>query len=273
MADSLHRVTSDITDEPYKGPNAVATAAGEASIAHFALGFFGLIGGFIATYVFHKPVGNFIARQQVKGLKLVQSAEKGEKRWGKILLSLFGHPDKHAFTSLLKPVESATQEGGHLLHEIATEELTRSGRGWLYNASDEIRKIPGVKQLLGLLGDSEEAIKRIDTSIIGGGILGAFGFFIAPMVFWITGAKHAGEGKDQFERAKDEIHTLRQQYDSLREKYVETTTKLEEAKAGGGMVITNSKPKRRDDTKPQTTVSAVARESVIAPQHEQAISS
>ena len=283
MVESAQGVTSDITDEDYKGPNAAVAAAGEGSIAHFGLGFVGLIAGFIATYIFHEPVANFIARQQVKGLALAakEGATKGEKFWGKMRLSLFGHPDKNALVSLLKPAEEVVKDGGgKLVHEIATGELARSGRGWLYNISDEIRRLPGVKQLLGFLGTDNDAIKRIDTAIIGGGILGAFGTFIAPIAFWITGAKHASEGKHQFERAKEEIHTMRAQYDSLREKYVEATTKLEEARVGRGVQaiedIRHAAPKREEIKKkietPTAQVSSITHDAMLAAAPAQAIS-
>lgn len=273
MARSVHRppgVTDDITDESYKGPSRVVAAAGEGSISHFVLGGVGLIIGFLITYVAHKPVGNFIANTRASALKMVEgAAAKGQTHWwGETLLGLFGHGEG-TFTGLVKANKNNIPGWRR---ELAAVELKKMETGWLYNVSDGFRKWPGIKQLLSLFGNTEQALKRVNTSIIGGGIMGAFGFFIAPIAFWITGVKHANEGKHQFERAKDEIHTLRGQYNELRKKYIEAKTEAEEHRVRArnievktnDLTQTGPMPKRRDDRQPGTVVSSAAHETVLS---------
>ncbi|MFN9003201.1 MAG: hypothetical protein ACK5VT_06245 [Alphaproteobacteria bacterium] len=68
-------------------------------------------------------------------------------------------------------------------------------------------EIPGAKQLRKRANIPEE---RLEAAVFGGGLLGAFGFFIAPWVYGVKGGLSAHQGQQQFKHAQDEIRHLRE---------------------------------------------------------------
>jgi len=71
--------------------------------------------------------------------------------------------------------------------------------------------------------------ERYKAVIFGGSLTAAFGFFILPILLAPFGWKRGNDGKQQFERAKDEIWDLRAENDKLREKNVDLKTRLTDA--------------------------------------------
>ena len=98
--------------------------------------------------------------------------------------------------------------------------------GWVQKTADTLASHMPKKLLEKVPQDRMRAV------IFGGGILGFLGFFVAPVYFLFTGAKHANDGRQQFERAKDEILTTRAERDALRDKFVQSQVELETLKAG-----------------------------------------
>ncbi len=131
--------------------------------------------------------------------------------------------------------------------------------------------------------------ERWSAAAFAGGIVGGITWLGSLVVSFFYGAKEGNKGKAQFERAKNEIHDLRAQYDSLRGKYLEASTQLEEAQvkrgadvntidgrspqksAKTGAPASDDNPERRDDQKPGNVVSSVSRDATIAAQHSNAI--
>lgn len=98
-------------------------------------------------------------------------------------------------------------------------------REWSHHAGHGMSKL---KMLSGV------SPQKMDAMVFGGGLLGVFGFFVAPLYFFVTGAKHSNAGKVQFREAQDEIITIRAERDALLEKYAEVKTELDTVKATGG---------------------------------------
>jgi hypothetical protein len=71
-----------------------------------------------------------------------------------------------------------------------------------------VEETPGMKTLIKKMNVSE---KRMEAVVFGSGLLGAFGFFIAPLAFAVRGGTQAHQGKLQFQRAQEEIRRLRQE--------------------------------------------------------------
>lgn len=174
---------SDITQEPYKGPGALVTGAGEGAITHYGTGAAGLVVGGAVSGVFAGPVNRI---------------EEGFKKF---------YIDNKDSASTLK---KATAHVASWPARIAE---------W------SVKHLPMKDKVLKLVPKD-----RMQAVIFGGGVLGFIGFFVMPIYFMFTGAKHANDGKEQFERAKDEIRTQRAENEALRNRYVETKLELEDLK-------------------------------------------
>ena len=192
MEEASNKPSRDIVEEEYKGPSAVAAAAGEGYIAHFVYAALGLTVGGLITYVFHKQAASVVNNLRTHFNK---GAETGSflVRWpSKFAIGILGHGKDAA----LSPETFAKFEQEH-----------RYGFGqWLIN------HVPGVKHLIKTADDD-----RMSTAITSGGILAAFGFFVMPLILGFRGARKGAEGRHQFERAKDAIIDLRAQNDQLRQ--------------------------------------------------------
>ena len=120
--------------------------------------------------------------------------------------------------------------------------------------------------------------KRVDAIIFGGGITALMGFIGSSLLYGGRAFAQAGEGKAQFERARREIIEMREQYDTLRDKYMRTRMELEDIRTTrdvnqGKLNISGDDPGIRPRNyldapalgeKPGTLVSAVAREAAVA---------
>lgn len=93
-------------------------------------------------------------------------------------------------------------------------------------AHSSIEHLPGRQRIF-----SRIPKERLEAVIFGGGLMGFIGFFVAPVLFMFSGAKHSNDGRRQFEDAQDEILTARGERDALRDKYVAAQTELETLKA------------------------------------------
>lgn len=173
---------NDITQEPYKGPGALVTGAGEGAIAHYGTMFAGLFGGGTLSGIFYKQVDHV----------------------------------EQAFRNFSK---------NNAAHENVVKRWSANIAGWVQNTADKIAHHMPQKLL------QRVPQERVRAVIFGGGILGFLGFFVAPLYFMFTGAKHSNEGRQQFERAKDEILTTRAERDALLQKYADVKTELDTMKA------------------------------------------
>lgn len=88
--------------------------------------------------------------------------------------------------------------------------------------------IPGHDWMKNKLFKNDAA--RATATIFGASLSAFVGFFLSPIYFLFTGAKHANEGKNQFERAKEEIRLIRSEHNALHERYAETKLELEDLK-------------------------------------------
>lgn len=221
MAKHLQTAEHDVAHEEYKGPSAVSAAAGEGFIAHYQWAAIGLVVGTLAATLFHKPAA-----------KLVESCRTGCKKLfntpfsviGKTGIFVFGHGQgskAHLEESFkhLNPIAHATD-----LKELQV--WTKSKEvGFGYSLLDHtLGKIPGIR------GKVQEWLKnggeQASNAVSVGGILAAVGFFIVPLFLAPKGALKGMEGKKQFDRAKSEIQTTRQENHVLRNQLAEARASL-----------------------------------------------
>ncbi len=135
-----------------------------------------------------------------------------------------------------------------------------AGHGWgtrlLANTAGAITKaahwiaeeIPGAKQLRQKAKIPEE---RLEAAVFGGGLLGAFGFFIAPWAYGVKGGLSAHQGQQQFKRAQDEIRHLRGELKAQ----AETAANPPEALAKDQPIIA-VEPEEQTNQTPKTEVTA-----------------
>lgn len=205
----------NIAEETYKGPSAVVAAAGEGYVAHFASLGIGLVVGGGLAYLFHKPVNNVMRSWKNAGVALAESGSRFKKLIGGFSQWLVGHPEG-TFSATLSDIERGigdpkmrgevtklveSKEGG-IIHVFSHKLISWLPTGW----TETVRA-------------KSEA--RLSAAIMGGGLLGAIGFFGVPFALAPSGAKKGLEGKRQFERLKGEVLDLRAENETLREKYVE----------------------------------------------------
>ncbi len=203
--------TADIGAQPYKGPSAFAAGAGEGFIAHFVWAAAGLIGGGLLTYTLYNHVKAPVEAIRNKGHKLIATEGKGlvstiQRGSGRLMNGIFGHGANHLpDTKTLEKVTYQHQQGFGL---------------WLTNHSAGL--IPGLKKWVEGIQQNE----RVSLAVTGGGIFAFVGYFIVPIILFITGSKKGNQGRKQFEAAQDEIWDLRAENDILKQKNSEMKTRL-----------------------------------------------
>ena len=222
---------SDILDEKYKGANAAVAAAGEAYYAHYWMALVGLVGGMAGALLFHNNIGRQIKNLRDSSILWVQSDNMAVRVSGKMMHGIFGtgrgylEDEYGAAKQLIKQIADSdlprvdkkfkTDVVENQLKHIKTKE-----RGFGYWLLDHTAyKIPGVK-------DKLSTVEGIDTAVAAGGLLGAFGFFVAPWFYAVKGVHNAFQGKDQFKRAQQEVQELREDLQFLENKNAELRAEL-----------------------------------------------
>lgn len=266
MAKRYHNEKDDITDEPYKGPSVAAAAAGEGFVAHWVLAGIGLITGVALTFIFRDTAKRSVSKMQETASKWINDASgvktfmaQVKKSSGNFIHALFGKGEgqlnnlRESLANCIDPKEAAKLERHFVYQE--------HGFGhWLLDHT--IGLIPGVRGLF------RNISSETSTAITIGGLLGALGFFGAPILWGKHGADKATDGKRQFERAKEEILETRAQYEALREKYIDARLELEDLKTAQA-VAQGSLKVAQDDTPTmhdKTAVSSITTASPTTPQ-------
>lgn len=217
----------DIVDEPYKGPGAFITGVGEGAVAHYGFAFGGMLLAGIATFIFHKPVGNLVEKIRTGAHGWQNNAAEGiasatKRQLGKFGNSVFG-------TGVTNEHKAARDAVRHLGSEVRgalekTISIREHGFGqWLLMHT--VGLVPAGKKML-----QQHVDPRVTNSIAVGGIAGFAGFILSPIYFMFSGAKHANDGRLQFEQAKGEIITTRGERDALLQQYAQMKTELDTLK-------------------------------------------
>lgn len=241
-----HGPHGDLAEENYKGPGIAASAAGEGFLAHYKWGAIGAVGGTGIAYIFKSAAATMVNAIREHANSIHGNPEgfiggwKKSVRWASHFLFGTG-PRKQAHFHTA--IENEIRNGGaHFTeHEMKAFNRWVSARelGFGYSilhhipyAGEYLEKLleikPGISEAEHALAVARAS--RATTALSVGGIAAAFGFFVMPFIVAHRGFKRGIEGRDQFDRAREEIRTQRAEYDDLRQKYVDTRTELEETK-------------------------------------------
>lgn len=220
---------SDIAKEAYKGPSAIAAAAGEGYLAHFIYMFGGLVTGITGGLLIGDPMVKIVNKVRETASGWIEAG--GVPRFfGGIVTFLFGHGD-HAKLE------------GEALREV--EQERRLGFGFKIT-----NHIPGAR---GWLNNMNPATReRLFAALPLGSIFAAFGFFVMPVLLAGKGAHKGNEGKRQFERAKDEIWDLRAENDQLRQKNTELQNQVGDSTRPADPAPADTKPEDAAKPAPET---------------------
>lgn len=205
----------DVASQSYQGPSAIKAAAGEGVVAHFQWAAIGLVGGGVLAFFLHKPLAKPLEAARSWASNVKQSDNAFVRAPGAIVHFMLGQGEKYRL---------AAKD----IHHIETNR--KHGFG-LTIFNETIGKAPFIKSRMEkALGGThgKELADRIGMAFSAGGILGFFGYFVLPLVLSVRGAQRGVEGKQQFERAKDEIWDLRAENESLRARNIDLKKELNE---------------------------------------------
>ena len=221
--------------------------AGEGYIAHFKWAGVGLLVGGAISALLHEPLnkGMEAARRGAQGLRDMSAvmAEQGKWLTSKIPAFaggfggwVFGRGEKE-FVSIRNAIEASETDIAYKKSMLNVIEHKEKGVGhWL--ADHALFFIPKSYRNTML-----EKSNRLETAMIGGGLLGSIGFFFSPALYAGEGYRKGVAGKEQFQRLQDEVLTTRAERDALRDKYVETQIELDTVKAGQqGLKVAKDNP-------------------------------
>jgi cell division protein FtsB len=181
--DKSNHSDEDITKQRYRGPSILSAMAGEGVIAHFILGFFGLMSGAAAGFFAPKEmnaVEQSFSKFHTQGMK--------SSNW------------------LIKPFAF----GAKLLQQGADMLTTH---------------IPKKEILEARLGEG-----KLKAMVFGGGLLGAIGYFIFPLVLGPKGARKGIAGKKQVKDLQSALIKEREESNDLRKKVIDKETEIETLK-------------------------------------------
>lgn len=246
----------DITEERYRGPSVASAAAGEGFIAHFTWAGIGLLVGGLICAVFNKQIGGGLqnARSAAEGWRA--SSNRFTKAGGHIVAAVFGHGENE-FAPLKETLKRVRKPGierirDHLLLDIESKE---KGVGhWLVNHLTAF--LPPEKRLQ--MFDKKDS--PWETIAIGGGLLGAFGFFGSPWLLAGRGVQRGMDGKKQVKRLQQELAETRADYDVLRDRYVEVKLELQDIKASkdGTLKVAQDDPPKFNESSTTLPINASA---------------
>ena len=241
---------TDIADEQYKGPGAVAAGAGEGFVSHFKWAITGLIVGGVAGALLPGKVNELIKTVQ----KLAGSGAEHANfitRWpSKALRFVVGHGAENTEVKQLISAADTVRKIGEPEYLVLRKHALHKEKGMFYSLADELlffipRDVK--KKLMG--GSSGD---RINAGAIAGGMLASIGYFIVPLFSFGKGTEKAHAGKRQLERAQEEIIRLRSERASPEvtvPEAVTPTTKVAQASI---------------DVTPETTFNAAASQAIAA---------
>lgn len=213
MAEKSKPSENDIAAESYKGPSIISAMAGEGFVAHFqwALTALGVVGGLAA--IFHGPAEKILTSMRGHAFKQIHADPKSigqhiKNGWGELLLGCFGRGSEPKIAAAYE------QLGKHGVKDIHhTVQQREVGLGlWIFNHT--IGLFPPLKKMV---SEAVSKSPRFRDAFSAAGPFAFFGYFILPIFMSGGGAEKGRAGKEQFERAKDEIVTLRTKNDQLRE--------------------------------------------------------
>ncbi len=201
---------TDLTNEPYKGASPTVAAAGEGYIAHFIFAIVGLIGGGALAYAFHKPVNHVMNGWKSSAARMVESSNGVAKFVGGFSQWLVGHP-QGTFSKTVKDVERGIGNA-HMRQEV--KELVEGKEGGFIHRVAHTLLSRSEKLRSNLHSKSAE---RANAAVMGGGLLGAAGFILSPIIMAPSGALKAIRGKRQHGQMRDKIDALSAENERLRE--------------------------------------------------------
>ncbi|MFZ4125765.1 MAG: hypothetical protein ACOYJ2_06820 [Rickettsiales bacterium] len=267
----------DILDEKYKGANAAVAAAGEAYYAHYWMALVGLVGGGIATYIFHKPIAKIIGGpQQIdgifqnSGLRGLAERWSGEEnhflsRWsGKAIKGIFGEGTSERITTWRTKFKENNHGFGDDIKSMEKfkTDLVYQEKGfgfWLFDHTVGLVK-PAKEWMKQASKDSE----KVSLSLTSGGLLGAIGFFVAPWIYATKGVHNADQGKNQFKRAQEEIQVLREDLEFMEKRNEDLRNELRTVRDEPLSVTRDEPPSMPSDTSDQVT----SQDAVILPKRK-----
>lgn len=273
---------SDITKEDYEGPGPAITALGRATWAHLVLAAELLAGVTLAGLALPKPtkfavdgVRNWarkLSESEVQSIgeasttfgtakKFVLTSWNNVKETtGNIFLAVFGRGEEEILLRQKERLKEVSDGWGHTKESIARGfENRQHGFGyWLINHT--VGELP-----LGPLRKSfriwyRNINERLSNALSLGGAVGIIGYLVSPVYYAFRGIHDAFKGKDQFERAKDEIIDLRNAYARTKLELDDLKT-AKDAATGTLTVAKDDPPSMRTETAPATPTPMAAAES------------
>jgi hypothetical protein len=218
--------TGDIADESYQGPSRAVAAAGEGVIAHYGVAFAMLIAGAASTFIFHKPAEKMVTSirgwsHRAGSLPKEGILDTAKHYTGRFAGAVFGHGSE----STLQAREAIKTIADTEKRELMLDHLTTHEQGfghWFLMHTAGL--IPPARRSLRTLTD------RQTTAFTVGGIAGFAGFMLSPIYYGFSGVRHANAGREQFQRAKDEVLATREEREALRSELVSARLELNELK-------------------------------------------
>ncbi len=226
MEKRIDQQNGDITQESYKGPGAFVTGTGEGAVAHYGFAFGGLLVGGLVTYIFHNKAGELVAKWRQSANELVNNTHTGgvgssKRFFGKCATFVFGHGEG-TYNDIRSTLDKVKPEHREAVEKMIANKEHGFGHALL---SHTFGLVPSIGRRLKTISE------RTTNAVAVGGIFGFAGFVLSPVYFMFSGAKHANDGRRQFDQAKDEIILTRAERDSLLQKYAEVKTELDTLKA------------------------------------------
>lgn len=224
---------TDIADERYAGPNKAVVAAGNGVFEHLKWA-----GGLLAVSVaiaaiFPKNIATFLENSRnfatrMKGHEKASLGDMVKRSTGKLIHSLFGE-GKNAVGAIsgvdpehqlwLEHTVMNREHGfGHWFTTHVVGLLPKLGKSYK-NLLLEASKQPA---------GSESA--RWTNALTFGGAFGALGYAGGWIGAILKGSRHGGDGKDQLQRAQQEIRDTRELNELLQAQYLEMRREAQDLK-------------------------------------------
>ena len=195
----------DIATEPYRGPSALVAAAGYTYAGHLIAVIAGVFVAGVSAYAAHRHVNRAVG-------ELRDYAAKNTGYGKKIVDFLFGmNPGKHPLKHALNEARCLSQHATAELHTLVTHEERGFFENLAFKVTKSAERSAWVSNFM-----QERPTERLSAAFIGGGLGGAVGWIGSTIWGILKGHGEGAQGVEQFERAKAEIKTLRQENTALR---------------------------------------------------------
>lgn len=219
---------TDITQERYKGPSATIAALGEGAWAHWAWLMAGVAGGGITSVLFHEKVN--LGVEKWRGLAN-RWVEKGPIRakLGAFSNWLIGN-GKDEYQSVVAHTQHTLGADKARPVELFAESQKN---GFVHNISHHLLSMfEWFGKAVGKESTITKASPKLDAFIIGGGITGLLGGIGSTFIYGNKGWKNSRAGRDQFDRAKEEILATREELNAARQQYAQAKGELDHLQNG-----------------------------------------